>query len=76
MDAKELINKEIDFTDGRLENAPFVITKLECKILMESYHEAKSKEEAKERYKISMNAFCKSTIEPSEIFIHLAAFGK
>ena len=42
--AEEIINKEIDFTNDRLKNAPFVITKLECKLLMESFSKSQNKE--------------------------------
>jgi len=38
MKAEDLIKREIDFgEEGRNDNSPFVITKLECIILMELY---------------------------------------
>ena len=65
MDAAKLINSEIEFTNERCKNAPFVITKLECKILMESYHTQKSKEDAHAAKVLSwLEAYATQSNEP------------
>jgi len=43
MKAYEFINENIDFKEEGRDNLPLMITKLECKILMEKYHEHKLK---------------------------------
>ena len=42
--AEELIKQEITFTQERTDHAPYVITKLECKILMKLYADEVSRE--------------------------------
>jgi len=46
--AEEHIKSEIEFMEDRTKNVPFVITILECKILMESYAKEVAEEQRAE----------------------------